>query len=539
MLEFIGAFHFHSLCLGLKRRRHFRSRSPLLFSFCSKAKSMARDRNLNVWQAYMVVMSIVSFLCIAMMIWMSLQKETNAKTVQGALDKAQAANDELRKASNARQILERIIGVGSPISESEFNQLITSIGADEKLNAAVKIYTQNMSLLGPNPTEPSYTKLVATLMTELRARNNQLDKSAAKEIETKDKYDATIAQETKARDAEKQKAQDLANQLERELTKYTENIALQQQTITKIETEKQTLVTSLNEKIKKKSGEFDKVSLEAVELRAKIEKLLRKLQEIQGEDFQYVQGKITEVSDGFDTVYINLGKADGVKPGITFGVLDADTSRVAEAKPKAKIEVIAVINENLSRCKVLDDRKRKIILRGDTIYSPAWQPGSIVSFALVGKMDIDGDGVDDRDTVRALIEQNGGKVAYELLPTGNSVGKLSIDTQWLVIGEEFKIKASDLDPTAASLDPAAANLAKKRSDLELEAKSFNIGRMNLDKLKGWLRGGNAGEVAPLGTGLRAKASDYRNSSEGYDNSGRVSELFQTRDGKLNKTAPKN
>jgi hypothetical protein len=496
---------------------------------------MARDRNVYVWQAYVTVMSIVSLACLGALLFVIFQSGTNAKTVEGAIAKEQKATDELRKAANARQVLERIVGVGSPITESEFNQLLSTISGDEKLNAAVKVYTQNMALFGPGASEPSYTKLVATLMQELRARNIQVDTASKKEIELKDKYEATIAQETKARDAEKQKAQDLANQLEKELTKYTENINQQQQTITKIETEKQALVQSLNKKIKDKTTELDKMVTMNEDLQKRIEKLNRKLQEIQGEDFQYAQGKITNVTDGGGTVYINLGLADRLKPGVTFGVLDADITKVSGVSPKAKIEVIAVINERLSRCKVLADRAATTILQGDQIYSPGWQAGKDVLYALVGKMDIDGDSVDDRDTLRALIEQNGGKVVAELLPNGELKGSLSIDTNWLVIGEDFQAKAVAED---GKLDNATSMAAKKRGEIELQAKALNIGRMNLDKLLSYLRGGKAGEVLPIGTGLRAKAEDYRKPAAGGDNAGRVSELFQTRDGDLSRNAPK-
>ena len=492
---------------------------------------MARDRNVYVWQAYVTVMSIVSLACLGAMMFVIFQSGTNAKTVELALGKERTASDELRKAANARQVLERIVGVGTPITESEFSQLLGSVSGDEKLNAAVKVYTQNMALFGPGASEPSYTKLVATLMQELRARNMQVDAASKREIELKDKYDATIAQETKARDAEKQKAQDLANQLEKELTKYTDNINQQQQTITKIETEKQALVQSLTKKIKDKTSEVDKLSSTNEDLQKRIEKLNRKLQEIQGEDFQYAQGKITNVTDGGRTVYINLGSADRLKPGVTFGVLDADITKVSGVTPKAKIEVVKVINERLSSAKVLADRAATTILQGDQIYSPGWQAGKDVLYALVGKMDIDGDSIDDRDSLKALIEQNGGKVTAELLPNGELKGSLSVDTNWLVIGEDFQVKGTELDN-------ATTSVAKKRSDLEQQAKALNIGRMNLDKLMSYLKGGKGGDVLPIGTALRSKAEDYRKSSEGFDNPGRVSELFQTRDGGLNRTAPK-
>jgi hypothetical protein len=484
---------------------------------------MARDRNVYVWQAYVIVMSIVSALAIGFMCLVIFQSGTNSKTVEGALAKQQKADEELRKAVNARQVLERFLGVGKPIPEPEFQSLLTSQSGDEQLNLAAKAYTTNMALFGPGASERSYTKLVDTLMQELRTRNMQVDTLSKRELDMKDKYDLTIAQETKAREAEKAKAQDLANQLEKALTNYTEKLAEQQQTITKIEADKQTLVKSLEKKIKDATTLRDKSEAENEELRKRLDTVVRKLEQIEGEDFQYVQGRITEIANGGDTVWINLGKADGLRPGVTFGVLDGDVSRVADARPKARIEVVSIVNdsEHLARCKVLSDHSPTTILRGDSIYSPAWQPGPKVQFVLVGKMDLDRDGKDDTESLKSLIEQNGGVVSKDL----------TIDTRWLVIGEEFKFRGADLD------DPTLASAAKQRAALEQQAKSLGVSRINLDKLKGWLRGSGVAEVTPIGTGLRSKPSDYLPNTGNTHNSGRVSELFQNRDGRINPKAP--
>ena len=188
-------------------------------------------------------------------------------------------------------------------------------------------------------------------------------------------------------------------------------------------------------------------------------------------DDQDFQGKIVEVQNA---VYINLGRGDGLRPGVRFGVVNSDESRVADAHPKARIEVVEVIwgSEHLSRYKVLSDRDPTTILRGDSIYSPTWQPGRKVEFALIGKMDIDGDDIDDRETIKAMIAQNGGLVTMDLPPIGKGSGELSATTRWMVIGDDFKV-----------LDEGGA--------LESKAKSLGISRIHVVKLLGWLRGSRA------------------------------------------------
>ncbi len=191
--------------------------------------------------------------------------------------------------------------------------------------------------------------------------------------------------------------------------------------------------------------------------------------DLQEDERKYVQGKITEVSQGGDVVHINIGKADGLSPGVSFAVLAPDIDHVADASPKAKIQVVEVISgsEHLSRCKVLSIPTGNIS-KGDSIYSVAWQPGKTVGFALVGKMDIDGDGTDDREKVKWMIAEAGGLVTFDLPPDGKSTGELTAETRWLVIGQDFK--ETDVGGV-----------------VDAKVRSLGVMRFNLEKLLGWLR----------------------------------------------------
>ena len=499
---------------------------------------MARDRNVYVWQAYVTVMSFVSVACLGAMAFVIFQNGTNAKTVEAASEREQKAQETLRAESNRRQLLESMLGVGKPGTKDDFNQLVSSIPADEQLTAAIKTYNSNMALFGPGSTDRSYTKLVNTLMNELRTRNGEIERQRAQEQSLKNDFDQKIKQAANAQAQATETAERLAKEQKKDLEKYTEDVAGQQSKITQITMDQQTLVKKLEKEKRDAMAKFDQSQVEVAELRKRLDSVVRKLDEIQGEDFQYVQGKIVEVANGGDTVWINLGRADGLRPGVVFGVVDSDVSRVADAKPKAKIEVVEVnqSSEHLSRCKVLSDRAPTTILRGDSIYSPAWQAGRKVEFALVGKMDMDGDGKDDRETVKALIEQNGGQVTVDLPPGGKLVGQLSVNTRWMVMGEEFKVRAK-LDSTDGKLDDTETASAKDRSNLESQAKSLGISRINLDKLMGWLRGSGANEVSALGNQTRPRVLDFRSAPVPSFGMGKVSELFQTRDGRLKTATP--
>ena len=490
---------------------------------------MARDRNLSVWQAYVIVMSFVSLLCIGALCYTVFQSGTNYKTVEAAQTQANEAAEKLRKEEAKSKLLEMVLGEEKPSTQDEFNQMMQTSSGDAKVDWIQKKYVADMGLLGPNVTNKNYQTLVETLMQTVRERNLQVDAQAKREEDLKVKYDATIKQETEAREAERKRANELAQQLEQTQVAYAQKEKERQEEITKIQTDRQRLAQQAETEKRAYLGEIDKLTKKRDDLARQNELLGKQLEEIKGEDFQYVQGKVTEVVDGGETVYLNLGRADGLRAGVRFSVLDDDTSTVADVEPKARIEVVEVNQQtdHLSRARVLPDRNPRTILRGDRIYSPAWQPGRKVSFGLVGKLDIDGDGKDDRETVKALIAQNGGEVSVDLRPDGRMEGNLNVNTRWLVIGDEFKI-------LGGTLDAATEVMGKRRVELEQQAKSMGVSRINLDKLMGYLRGSNVEDVVPLGNATRA--SDFiRREAPPAPGKGRVSGLFQTPDGQA---APK-
>lgn len=182
---------------------------------------MARDRNLYVWQAYVIVMSFVSLLCIGALAYIAFQAETNYKSVQEARKAASDADLKLREEAKKSQMLEMVLGARQS-SQAEFDQVATSFSGNADMASIQSKYLADMALLGPNVTEKNYRKLVETLMQTVRERNLQVDAQAKREEDLKAKYDATIKQETDAREAERKRANELAQQLEQTQVAYAQ-----------------------------------------------------------------------------------------------------------------------------------------------------------------------------------------------------------------------------------------------------------------------------------------------------------------------------
>ena len=216
--------------------------------------------------------------------------------------------------------------------------------------------------------------------------------------------------------------------------------------------------------------EAKKIELEAEVHRIKQERLeLKKRMEqiIETQSESYIQGKVVEVGSGDPVlVWINLGKADGLRLGVSFDV--SGDHKAATGKPKAKIEVVEIVAEHLSRCKVVSTVGAQEILMGDSIYSPFWQVGRQTKFAFIGKMDLDGDGKDDRETLMLIIIRNGGRIGFDMPPSGEITGELTDDTRWLILGEGVD-----------AIDGAEL--------IQSKAKELGISQIRLEKLMDYLR----------------------------------------------------
>ena len=65
-------------------------------------------------------------------------------------------------------------------------------------------------------------------------------------------------------------------------------------------------------------------------------------------------------------------------------------------------------------------------------------------FALVGKIDVNRDGKDDRDELKRMIEEAGGVIDFDLPPTdlGKEIGTLSPRINWYVVDGRLPLRES-------------------------------------------------------------------------------------------------
>lgn len=478
----------------------------------------ARDRNLYAWQAYVIVVSIVSVALAVALGFYIVNAGTQSKTTQEALTRANSADSKAAETLRQMDLVKGMLGLRQ-FSEADWNNMKSSISANPDTDAMQKQYEKDMSLFGP--AEPiqnkNYPKLAEYLMRELRSRNAAVDANAKREQDLMAKTDNTVRSETAARE----KAQEKSAQLEKDLAEarasFKKTIDEGVAEVSRIKDEQQKSQEVAKKEKAKLEATIKTITTDRDQLIKRNLQLANRIEELLREDFQAPQGKIVDVAEGGQIVWVNLGRGDQLRPGVRFGIIDPDTTRLVDAKPKGHIEITEVMDNHQARGRVLTGALTTPILRGDLIYSPTWEKGRKVKFALMGKLDIDGDGIDDRATLRSMIIQSGGEISEDLTPDGKVTGKMTTDTRWLVVGEQFKVGASE------DADSKQKDYRGKYADMQQRARSLAVSQINLDKLLSWIRSGGEDRSVPMGSSIRA--SDFIDNRIAPVSNGSVSEIY--------------
>jgi len=224
------------------------------------------------------------------------------------------------------------------------------------------------------------------------------------------------------------------------------------------------------------------------------------------------QGEIALVDQRSGTVWINRGHDDALRPQTKFSVFPAGSGNVSEVEKKASIEITRVLGGHLAEARILDNSPLDPIQVGDKIYTPIWNVGQRRHVALVGIIDLDGDGRSDLQRMHTLVEMNGGVVDAPMDAQGTRHGKMTMDTRYLIVGKEFEASS-------------AASLREDYVKITAESEKLRIETITLEKfleLMGWVR---QIQVARFGSGEDFPVERATSPSV---SSGQISERYKPR-----------
>ncbi|MGD2110370.1 MAG: hypothetical protein PVI86_13395 [Phycisphaerae bacterium] len=127
-------------------------------------------------------------------------------------------------------------------------------------------------------------------------------------------------------------------------------------------------------------------------------------------------GRVLTAMPGDDVVFINLGQKDRLTLGLRFAVYSAETGIPADGRAKAQIEVVSIASSS-AECKIVRLAPRQVILAGDLVANPVYDPDRPLRFLVLGDFDLDHDGGVDKGgaaTIESMIEHWGGEPVSEL-----------------------------------------------------------------------------------------------------------------------------
>ncbi len=176
------------------------------------------------------------------------------------------------------------------------------------------------------------------------------------------------------------------------------------------------------------NSERDDLKSELNDLIVRVDDLRDKLKAATAVSFEKPDGFVRYVDMTSGTVTINLGSQDGLRERTTFSVYRRNNDGVARQGSediKAQIEVVRIRDAHQAEAKILNDDIYNPISKGDPIYTPLWSPGMEELFAVVGRIDLDRDGIEDRQQFHDLVSDAGAKLNHEVLDDGTRVRYLS------------------------------------------------------------------------------------------------------------------
>ncbi len=127
-------------------------------------------------------------------------------------------------------------------------------------------------------------------------------------------------------------------------------------------------------------------------------------------------GSILQHIPGDEFVFIDLGQRAKLVRGMRFAVYSGGKEIPLDGRAKAQIEVVA-IDPASSECRIVRQAAGEVILPGDLIANPIYDPQREVRFLVLGEFDLDHDGLSDGDGVErigALVTEWGGTLTSDI-----------------------------------------------------------------------------------------------------------------------------
>lgn len=391
----------------------------------------------------------------------TLRQQLTAKDAE-----LQQVNTALRKGDADMEELKKVLG------KSQLQQVTNSANPRDPLSVVGSLMN-DMDTFGKSLAETTVAGTLAKLRqaldtanTELASKTDGLKSSEDTVLALQGRYQNTVDEHQKARSDSEGLTRTTINERDEQLQAKDLQISELQQLFntTQVELEQE-----------KEAREKDRVQAENETNKLVLinDKLREELDEIKQESFEVADGRIRRVDNVSRIVWVDLGDADFLKPRQTFSIYGKDTPGVARtpADIKGKIEITRIIDAHLAEAKIIEEDIFRPMSPGDFIYTPLWSPGRSEKFAVVGQLDLDGDGKSDRELFHQELAVRGAEIADEVDDDGNRTGSgINEGIKYLIMGH-----VPDLGDVARPEEQQKVKeIAQLQGDMRKEARLYGV-----------------------------------------------------------------
>lgn len=315
-----------------------------------------------------LVISLIIFVALSVMLAVTTyvlysRDETSAAKVVAAESKARDMESQAGAAGGKLNRIKRLLGFSEATPAD-------TIEARWRRDAATyaAVYPQDEG-------ELDYAKLHTYLAAEIRAQDDQV-----RQLKTSlTRCDAHIARLQRDHQGQMLSLSEHLTRLKNELVGRAKQFADQWSVYVASQNQiKQTFDASRAAS----DAELKRLRQQLTDTRQRLYLAERLVQTLRGDPRTVVaaevpDGKIISTLQASGRVYLNVGRADGLRSQITFGVYPHDVDRVGGRKPKAMIQVTRLLTDpHMAEARVTQSQIADPILRGDLIFSRVWSPGS-------------------------------------------------------------------------------------------------------------------------------------------------------------------
>jgi hypothetical protein len=355
--------------------------------------------------------------------------EVDAQLTTDKTDKAKVEG-ELRLAQADLQTLKELIGFPtSEVGKLQQEGDTTVVGQTRKLMAEV-------SAGEAATTVDASLRAAAGSLTQLRT---ELDGQRGSNAKLTDRIASLQGEYQKLVDRHDQARKDAESDRQAAQTSKEEAVK-----------NKETELVARAEKIQQLEAAVQQKDQEAAQYRGDMTKKMARMTTINKDlratkdllekpSFEVPRGTIQLVDADTNLVWIDRGSADSLNKGTTFSVYKQINKGVARGLQdiKGAIEVTRIVGPHQSEARITKSKIEEPMVAGDPIYTPLWRAGMQEKFALVGLVDLDNDGVGDRDVLNDLVASSHGEITDWVDDQGQrhpANGNISVATKFLVIG---------------------------------------------------------------------------------------------------------